>query len=133
MDARLGRGAPLPAATVRLLLVGLGLGCASMLVAARGGGGSGSLAPVVIAGSMPAVMLASLASALGGRSLGADTRVFGWAAGGTLALFGAVLGWMVRGIVADALPSWPLTLLLAVCVALPAVIGSARTRRHDHG
>jgi hypothetical protein len=114
-----------------VMVAGFGLGCASMVVAARGGAASGSVAPFVITGSMPAVILATMAGASVGRSLADHGRRVGLAAWATLALFAVAFGWLAMSMAAQQLPSWPLVLLVAGVVALPGLVAATLIGRGD--
>lgn len=114
--------------TARLALTGIGLACASLLVAARGGAASGSVAPIVMSGALVVVVLgASAAAALDRRWLRRHHLDVGWALGLTLGLFGTTLGWLGSSVGRGSLPSWPLSLLAAAVVAVPCVVAAART------
>lgn len=111
------------------MLASFGVGCAAMVVAARGGAGSGAGAALVIPATMSALMLAMITGMAAQRRAGLGHRHAGLALGATLALLGIALGW-IGWSMSHELPAWPAAIGAALVVALPAVILAVRIRRH---
>ncbi len=129
MTSRTAPAQPATPMSSRVALAGIGLACAGLFVAARGGAASGSPAPLVMSGSMMAVVLATSAAVALDRSwLRRHQRSVGAALGLTLALFGVALGWIASSIGPATLPAWPLTLVVAAALAVPCVRTAARAR-----